>query len=730
MCGICGVVVPGTRLLPEAASDRATTTIPPVGAAEAPGSGGDSEVAADRGARAVSAGSGRLAAAPAVAAMISALMHRGPDESGVHEVAGSILGATRLSIRGIAGGRQPIVDAATGVAVVCNGEIDNSGELRAWLESRGRPVGSLTDVAVLNGLYLEKGERFVDELVGAFALALWDPRDGTLLLARDRAGERPLFFSLEGDTVRFATEIAALATDPDLRLTPDRASLAWYLRFGSFIAPRTPFAEVRKVGPGEVVVFRGGATGPSLTHRRYWEWRIGVPARVRGPAGADLLEAFDRIFRQAVKRQSEADVDYGVFLSGGVDSSLVAAVARSLRPERPLTAYTLRFDEPSFDEGSAASRVAAHLGCARVPVWVRAADLPEGIATLVRTVGEPLADPAWVPTALLARRAAQDVKLCLVGEGADELFGGYPTYLGATAAATYASWPRSLKAVVRRVVEWWPPSDKKVTLLFMLKRFVAGADMDGIARHYLWTSNVPPVLLRRLGLGADAVPEGPVPPEWMQPAPGRAAGSRVPAANHPGREPGKTVPGLLDLLQRIDLEAFLAEGLLTKADRAGMQAALELRAPFLDREVLEFAARLAPRERVQGATTKVFLKRYARRYLPRGVVHRKKRGLSVPLARWLRGPLHEWAADHLEDRRLERVGVRTPAALELLREHVARTHDHARALWALVVLVEWLRWVDVRSRTGYTSADHGPDPLERRLDRPPEGRCGLDSPGD
>lgn len=679
MCGICGIVIPGTISHP---GDVPET---------------------DGGIRS------SMAAGPAVTAMIDALMHRGPDESGIHEAAGSVLGATRLAIRGIAGGHQPILDAATGVAVVCNGEIDNSEELRAWLETRGRRVELAADVAVLPGLYLESGERFVEELVGAFAIALWDPREGKLLLARDRAGERPLFFCRDGGAVRFATEIAALATDPGLRLTPDRAALAWYLRFGSFLAPLAPFVETRKVAPGEMVIFRGGAGGPRIERRRYWRWRIGATgSATRTDAGhADPFVVFDGVFREAVRRQSEAEVDYGVFLSGGVDSSLVAAVARSLRPGRPLTAYTLRFGEPSFDEGDAAARVATLLGCAQVPVWVTAEDLPDGIATLVRMVGEPLADPAWVPTALLARRAAQDVKLGLVGEGADELFGGYPTYLGVLAASVFAGWPRPVKAVLRRLVEAWPPSDRKVTLSFLLKRFVAGAEMDGIARHYLWASNIPPALLVRLGLNRTEQPEGPVPEEWGQATHGHAPSRHGPASGGSEDGPAPT-PTLLDLVQRIDLETFLAEGLLTKADRAGMQSALELRAPFLDAAVIEFAAMLPRRERVRRLTTKVFLKRYALRYLPREIVYRRKRGLSVPLSRWLRGPLRDWAAERLGDPSLELAGVRPAAALDLLREHVGRTHDHARALWTLLVLVEWLRWAGERPAQAYTER-----PVER-----------------
>jgi asparagine synthase (glutamine-hydrolysing) len=288
---------------------------------------------------------------------------------------------------------------------------------------------------------------------------------------------------------------------------------------------------------------------------------------------------------------------------------------------------------------------------------------------LVGLVGEPLADPAWVPTALLARRAAQDVKVALVGEGGDELFGGYPTYIGAQAAEYYARIPRVLRAAIRRAVTAWPPSDKKVAVSFLLKRFVQGAELDGVVRHLLWTSNISPSLLKRLGVPS------------LEPAVVERAGR-----------------ALLDIVQQNDLETSLAEGLLTKADRASMRSALELRAPFLDQAVMEFAATLPGPERVRGLTTKTFLKRYALRYLPPSIVHRRKRGLSVPLANWLRGPLYEWAEDRLRSDRLATVGILNRAAVELLEEHRQRRADHARALWTLIVLSEWLAWASKREQ--------------------------------
>jgi len=289
-----------------------------------------------------------------------------------------------------------------------------------------------------------------------------------------------------------------------------------------------------------------------------------------------------------------------------------------------LKAYTLRFEERSFDEGRFAAAVAKQLKMELVTVWVKPGDVRDGLRSLIRLVGEPLADPAWIPATLLSQRAAQDDKMVLVGEGADELFGGYPTYIGAGVAERFARLPAWLKSAIRRVVEALPLSEKKVTISFLLKRFMQGAALNGI---------ITPTLLRRLGVA---------PIDLESDAADR---------------------DLLDRAQQWDLETLLAEGLLTKSDRASMSSALELRAPFLDEAVMEFAKSLQIEDRVHGFKTKVFLKRYARRYLPDNIVNRRKRGLSVPIASWLRGPLKEWATATLEKGRLEQVGIQTSAAL-------------------------------------------------------------------
>lgn len=593
----------------------------------------------------------------AVAQMLSRLVHRGPDGHWLKADHAAQFGMARLTIRGLTSGEQPLVDAETGVMVMCNGEIDNHPSLREWLASRGRPVEQDTDVAVLPGLYLELGEAFVERLVGAFAIAVWDPREGKLLLFRDRAGERPLFYSLQNGVVTFASQLAAMAASQPGDVPVDTAAVQRYLQLGYFPAPDSPMAGVIKVGPAESVTLdRNG-----IRTRTWWRWPKTSP-----PPVDPSLDAFDTVFREAVWRQSEVDVPIGLFLSGGVDSSLIAAVARSLHPEKSLTAYGLRFREESFDEGQFAERVAADLGIDYIPVWVTPEDIPSLLRDVLSTCGEPLADPAWIPTALLSQRAAQDIRLSLSGEGADELFGGYPTYFGAGIAEHYARLPAFVRGLIRRQVEKWPPSDKKVTLSFLLKRFVQGDGLEGLARHVLWNASIAPDLLARLNVTPELLPWNP------------AEGS-----------------SLLDRVQHYDLERSLAEGLLTKADRASMHSALELRAPFLDQSVMEFAAALPASARVRGVETKVFLKQYATRYLPKEIVYRKKRGLSVPLSRWLREePLRRWAEESLSEPRLDQIGINRWAAMELMQEHQQRQADHGRAIWALVVVSEWLGWLE------------------------------------
>jgi len=591
-------------------------------------------------------------------AMLSAMEHRGPDGNAEFASDRIAIAANRLAIRGVDQVQPPLFVDPSGVVVACNGEIDNHLALRKLLQACGRKVEPGSDIAVIAPLYLEKGMQFLDELDGVFALALWDPRKNRLILARDRVGERHLYYATAGADIYFASELAALqqalpqaaGSDPQL----DRQSLALFLRSGYCPSPWTLLPNHFKVSPGETIVWEGNRT----RYMRYWTPPLGAR-----PARTPSTSSFDKTFKEAIRRQTDVDVDFGVLLSGGLDSSLITAVTRDVHPNKQLNAYCVRFEESSFDEGRNAEEVARQYGCSLNSVTMRAHDVPRTLSHLIRTTGEALADPAWLPQFLVTEHAARNVKMLLSGEGADELFGGYPTYIGTGVSAFYAKLSRPLQALVRGIVHALPVSDKKVSVSFLLKRFVDGQGMDGLARHLLWNSPFSPDWIHRLGV------------------------------DYPARHEGYADLDLLSAVQRYDFEHALPDALMAKADRGGMCNGLEVRAPFLDRHVVEYAATLPTNSRVDGLKTKTFLKQYAAAYLPDSVIHQRKRGLSLPLAQWLRGPLTDWAHEKISSESLQSVGICTTSAMDLMREHVARKQDHSRGLWHLIVLSEWIDWL-------------------------------------
>ncbi|HJP98928.1 MAG TPA: asparagine synthase (glutamine-hydrolyzing) [Rhodanobacteraceae bacterium] len=621
-------------------------------------------------------GSGRSAAGDEsrVATMLHAMRHRGPDGEARLVRGNLVMAANRLAIRGTNLPQPPLLECDGGIVLACNGEIDNHHELRRSLGANGWKLPT-TDVAVIAPLYVEDGLEFVQKLHGPFALALWDPDRQRLILGRDRAGERHLYYAVTGHSVIFASELAALATAVAARVEPNVEALAHYLRSGYCPAPLGPLTGIRKVAPGAVVVIDAAGT----TSYRYWSLpasRLAVqPSR----------RPFDSIMRDAIVRQSDVDVDYGVLLSGGVDSALVTALLRKLHPNRQLPAYGIRFAEASFDEGDVARRVARELGCEFVPVTVTAGDFPRTLRTLIAATGELIADPAWIPIARVAERASRDVRLLFGGEGADELFGGYPTYLGARWLPCYTRLPAGFRALLRRMVEAWPVTDKKVAVSFLLKQFVRVQPGGGLASHVAWTSSIDAEWLRRLG---------------------------IKSSSKPGRDGSAA---LLDTVQHYDFTHLLPEAYLAKSDRGAMLHGVEIRSPFLDRNVVEFAASLPVSARVRGLKTKAFLKSYASEYLPGAVVNRRKRGLSVPLSMWFRGPLREWARSRLESTDLAAIGIDAYAALALLDEHERRCEDHARAIWTLVVLSEWLEWLRGTDAAPVASGAHARDIPQRGL---------------
>jgi asparagine synthase (glutamine-hydrolysing) len=588
-----------------------------------------------------------LARPRAAEAMARALRHRGPDGHGCRAWEDALLGVTRLRVMDLdPRADQPFTDPAGMVTVACNGEIYNAPALRRRYADY--PFRSASDVEVLLPLFLERGADGLAELDGMFALAVLDRRAGRLVLARDRAGEKPLFTAAVGGECWFASEIGALLEAGAVSRALDVGALRGMLRHGYVREPRTPFAGIRKVPAGTIVTVDDH--GAEL--RRYWD----PDAPAAGPPAplATLL-------RDAVARQVRADVPVGVFTSGGLDSSLLAALAAEVLGPGRIRTFAVGFPDSSYDERPFAERFARALGTTHEAAVVHDDQVPEALDALAAT-GEPVGDPAAVPTLVLARAARASVTVVLSGEGADELFGGYPTYVGHRLAPHWARLPAPVKAGARRAIAALPVSGRRVPLPFLLGRFAAAAERPWPARHLDWFAN---------GLPEDALGAA----EWAEAAP----------LARPGEDP---VVGAM----RLDYAGPLRERLLVKGDRATMRASLEARAPFLDPAVTR-AARAAGGGHIHGFRGKQLLREVARPILPRFILRRGKRGLSVPLHRWLNGPLAA-AADRLPaPGRLTAAGLIDPARVAaLVAAHRAGHADHGRALWTLLVVRHWLSY--------------------------------------
>jgi asparagine synthase (glutamine-hydrolysing) len=588
--------------------------------------------------------------------MANTLVHRGPDGDGRHVSEWAGLGCRRLAIIDVAGGAQPLASEDGEVIAVCNGELYNHATLRRGLEARGHRFRTRSDVEVIPHLYEERGADFVDALDGMFGVAVWDARRRRLILARDRLGEKPLYYAVTPGGLAFASEPKALLASGLVRAAADWSALAGYLRTGWVGTPESAFAGIAKLPPGGRLVLEG----ESLRVDRYWE--VG-PLLAEPPLRVGLRDAATLLrehLGRAVSAALVSDVPVGVFLSGGLDSTAIAAVAR----ERlgALSTFALGFDVPGFDEREHAGLAARALDTRHHTLTVTPELFLEGVRDLTRVLDEPLADPALVPTFLLARFARREVKVVLVGEGGDELFAGYPTYLGGALATRWARLPLRVRHALTAAAPLLGASSGNTTVRYLLRRFLEAADAPAAARHRAWTGCVPPERLTAL-----ATTGGPLvaPPEPATPD-ARSA---------------------VDALLALDLTGYLPDDLLVKLDRASMAASLEGRAPFLDHHLVEFACRLPVDLKLRGLATKRVLRAAVADLVPPSIRRRVKRGLTVPLAAWLAGPLLPFARDTLA--RLDPAVFRPAAVTALLDEHVARRRDNRRELWALVMLQLW-----------------------------------------
>ena len=586
-----------------------------------------------------------------LAAMSATLAHRGPDSDGTFVDGGVGLAARRLSIIDLDTGDQPIANEDGSVVVVQNGEIYNYEELTHELVRAGHRFRTHGDTEVIVHAYEEWGTSFAERLRGMFAIAIWDGRERRLVLARDRYGIKPLYYRTQDDRIAFASELRALPRD-DIDLDAVEAFLA----FNSVPAPLSIFQGTRKLPPGHLLLWDGGVELQRFS-------RPAPTADTRTEDEAELVEELRARLRDSVRAHLVSDVPVGVLLSGGVDSCTLAALAAE-ESEEPLRTFSIGFEERSFDELADARLVAERYGTVHRELVLRP-DAALLLPALADAFDEPFADSSALPTYLVSRLAAEDVKVALSGEGGDELFGGYYTY----AADLFAQRFGGLASAVRPLVERLPTSTSKASFDYRAKRFVRAAHLPALERHHGWKEI----------FSADARAE----------LTGRRS-AFDPVDLLRARFTETEGAPLLARLQDVDLGTYLVDDLLVKTDRASMAHSLEARVPFLDTVVAGFALALPTRHKVRGLSKKRLLRKAAEPLLPARIVHGRKRGFSIPAAAWLAGELEPFARDTLAADVLRRQGFfRHETVRRFLDEHLAGKQDWSRQLWGLLAFTLW-----------------------------------------
>jgi asparagine synthase (glutamine-hydrolysing) len=609
--------------------------------------------------------------------MNQTLLHRGPDGGGMHLDGPCGLAARRLAIIDLAHGDQPMVSDDEEICVVQNGEILNHLELRAELERRGTRFRTACDTEVLLHMYRAHGPGFVSRLRGMFAVAVWDRRERRLLLARDRFGIKPLYYQVTDGRLSFASELKALLRQPGFPREIDREALHAFLAFNSIPAPLTIYRAARKLRPGHLLLC-SAAGGVSV--QRYARPAPAPRQAVRTQPAQDLAAELRERLDESVRAHLLADVPVGVFLSGGVDSSVLAALAARASTE-PVSTFSIGFRERSFNELDLAREVAERYGTDHHELVVTP-DIAELLPQLVSAYDEPYADSSAVPTFLVSQLAAAHVKVVLSGEGGDEMFGGYETY----AADQLASWVGPAAARLAPLVERLPSSSERVSLDYRAKRFARAAALPPLERHHGWREIFSAEQREQLLLS-----------EWSDPQADPLSGWRQRFAETADAP-------LLARLQDVDIGIYLVDDLLVKTDRMSMFHGLEARVPFLDEVVSDLALALPTKLKVRGFSKKRLLRQAAAPLIPSSILNARKRGFSIPAAAWLRGELEPLARELLAPERTRNQGFFEPTFVtRLLDDHVARRVDYSRQLWGLM---SFSLWVDQAGGGGAASTAH------------------------
>ena len=594
--------------------------------------------------------------------MLSRIEHRGPDGSGetyeTWDEWSLSLGHRRLSIIDIEGGAQPLSNVGDSHLISFNGEIFNFQELRPQLEANGYAFHSRTDTEVILQAYCDSGTESFSRLNGMFAFAIWDKNEKTLTLCRDRHGIKPLYYcSLENKGIAFASELTALMVHPGVSRKMDPKGVVSYF-FSDYVhAPRSILDKVFKLAPGNFI-----------------QWKNGVLQSPKPFIEPDLInptptakKSIEDTLRMAVRRQLIADVPVGVFLSGGLDSSIIAALATA-ESEKRLKTFSIGFNEGDYDESRYAEKVAKQLGTDHYSAILSEDIMLDKVDQALNCLDEPLSDPSVLPTYFLSQLASKEVKVVLGGDGSDELWAGYPTYYAQRLAKYYGYLPDSFhRHLVLPMVSRLPVSNRRWSLEWKLKRFLCRWDHDASKRHLRWMAATDADQLKL------AFPDASTPEILNQTT-----------------SDGDPFPSNETLL--LDLQTYLPGSVLAKVDRTSMAFGLEVRPPFLDNEVVELAFQTPFRQKLKGKQTKWALKNMAEDFLPKEIVYRSKKGFGVPLQQWLKGPLQSRLQKALQDSPLWESPWVSQAYFQSANESLVNNKmDTSKTLWSFLVLDHWMK---------------------------------------
>ncbi len=587
------------------------------------------------------------------------------------------LANVRLAIIDLVRGRQPVFSEDRSVVVVFNGEIYNYQALRSELLARGHTLASATDSEVLPHLYEEHGvDGMLERLDGMFAFALWDEVRARLVLARDRLGEKPLYYRVDDHGILFASELKGLLVHPDVPRHMDLASVAEYLLLEAVPAPATIYEGMAQLEPAAHLVWEADGTRDPRP-KKYWTFPD--PYTIRQDrtrrTNSEWLEELEQVLTTTIASRLTGDVPIGVLLSGGLDSSLIASVAREHLQDLPT--FSVGFREASFDESAAALEVARTLGTRHHHLLVGMADIGPILSRIQLWLDEPLADGSLIPTAALTAWVRRhDVTVVLSGDGGDEAFGGYPTYLAHRLDPVWDRVPPRLARALARAARRLPASYDNISPDFVVKRTLAGLEHRGALRHAVWMGGLSPEDLARV-LHVDVR-------RALERGEGRAVGRwQVESDSEQYDWP--------ENIQLLDLRHYLPNDLLVKVDRAAMSVGLEVRAPFVSHRVIELGLRLPSRLKLSGARTKVAIRALCEKRLPPSITGRPKKGFGMPTAHWLRDMNQEVVDDWLAPPADGRPLFHQRLVADWLAEHRAGRADHRKRLWPIVMLERWRR---------------------------------------